>query len=88
MADSAFPAGAYFNPGQSGVVSSMGAISFSPGKTNTKQWQLTNYPTSTTPIHTNPRYDHDYFWNLYKNQVSITVNKNDITNGDLQVPGS
>ena len=66
----------------------MGAISFSPSKTNSKLWQLTNYPTSTSPIHTNPRYDHDYFWNLYKNQVTITVNKNDITNGDLQVPGS
>lgn len=88
IADSAIPGGQYFNPGQYGVVSSMGSFSFSPSKTNVKQWQLSNYPTSTSQLHTNPKYDHDYFWNLYKGSITKTINANSITSGDLQTSGT
>lgn len=78
------PSGQYFNPGQYGIVSSNSSFNFTPSQTNTRSWQLINYPSAGTNALTNPRYDHDYFWTKYQGNVARTVNNNAINTGDLQ----
>lgn len=91
IVDGAIPAGTYFNQladGFYGVVSSQGSFSFSAAKTNTKLWQLSNYPASTTPILVNPPFDHNYFWNAFGDKVTSVVSANQINNGDFQSAGN
>jgi hypothetical protein len=84
-----------------GVVSSSSSISlFSPSgttitgsQTNPPTWVLQNYPKvlsgSFQGILLSPKYDHNYFWNKYKDQVSAsdTYSSNAITNSMVQSGG-
>ncbi len=91
ISDTYIPNGTYFNQlaaGFYGVVSSGGSFSFSPSKTNSKLWQLQNYPSAGASILQNPRYDHNYFWNAFGDKVVTTINANQVTSGDLQTSGT